>query len=85
MQKPKTFAEAGWRQSLPELFALYLATAVAAAHFLMMHWVIAMLVAPFLVFAVLGGIMACVQALWLAVLALEKVGTSLGFRKSPLA
>jgi hypothetical protein len=85
MQKPKTLAEAGWRESMLELSALYVATSLAGVHLLSMHWLIAMLVAPFLMLVVLGGIMGLVQALWLLVLSIEKIGTSLGFRKSPLA
>lgn len=85
MQRPKTLAESGWRESMTELVALYIAITIATAYLLSMHWMVAMLVAPFLMLALLGGIMAFVQVLWLFVVSLERVGTSLGFRKSPLA
>ena len=85
MQRPKTWAESGWRESMVELGALYVAIVLGANHLLSLHWPVAMLVAPFLMFAVLGGIMAIVQALWLAVVSIERVGTTLGIRKSPLA
>jgi hypothetical protein len=85
MQRPKTLAESGWRESMVELVALYIAITIGATHLFAMHWLVAMLVAPFLMLALLGGIMAFVQVLWLVVVSLERVGTSLGLRKSPLA
>ena len=68
-----------------ELGVLYVITSIAAAHVLSMHWLLAMLVAPFLVMVVLAGLVLFVQVLWILVLGLEKIGTSMGFRKSPLA
>lgn len=64
---------------------LYVIASIAAAHLLSMHWLLAMLVAPFLMLVVIGGLALFVQVLWMLVLGLEKIGTSVGFRKSPLA
>ena len=85
MHQPKTIAASAWKDSWLELSVLYVITSIAAAHLLSMHWLLAMLVAPFLVLVIVSGLVLFVQVLWMLVLGMEKIGTSMGFRKSPLA
>ena len=85
MHQPKTIAASAWKESWLEVGILYVFTSIAAAHLLSMHWLLAMLVAPFLVLVVIASLVLFVQVLWMLVLGLEKIGTSMGFRKSPLA
>ena len=85
MEKPKTIARSAWRESWIELTILFAMSAVGATHVLSMHWLIALVVAPFIMFVILLGVMAFVQTLWMAVLCLERLGSACGFRKSPLS
>ena len=83
--QPQTIAKSAWKQSRIELVVLYALTTVAATTYFQMHWLWAMLVAPFLMLVTLGGVAAVVQSLWMLVVGLERVGTACGLRKSPLA
>ena len=85
MYQPKTLATSAWKEARLELSVLYVIASITAAHLLSMHWLLAMLVAPFLMLVVIGGLALFVEVLWMLVLGLEKIGTSMGFRKSPLA
>ncbi len=85
MHKPKTVAQSAWRESLLELGVLYIAASIAASYLLSMHWLLAMLVAPFIVLVLIASLVLLVQLMWMFITALEKIGTSLGLRKSPLA
>ena len=84
MQRPKTFSQTCWRECTTELVALYIACALGAAHWLSLHWSSAALVAPIVMAGVLAAIFVLVQTMWFVVVSLEKVGTSMGFRKTPL-
>lgn len=83
--QPQTIAMAAWKQSSIELVILYVLTTVAATTLFQMHWLWAMLVAPFLMLVTLGGVAVMVQSLWMLVVGLERVGSACGMRKSPLA
>jgi hypothetical protein len=84
MNKPKTFAEAGWNQSLLELSVLYALIAGATIHFLDVHAMIAMAISPVIMLALLLGVITCVEVLWMLVVGMDKVVNAAGFRKSPL-
>ena len=81
----KTLTKATWKQSGTELVILYALTTVGATAYLQTHWLWAMLIAPFLMVVALGGVAALVQAMWMMVVGVERVGTACGLRKSPLA
>ncbi len=85
MEKPKTIARSAWRESRIELTILFAMSAVGATYVLSMHWLIALVVAPFIMAVILLGVMAFVQILWMSVLGLERIGSACGFRKSPLS
>ena len=82
--QPQTIAKTAWKQSSIELVILYALTSVAATTFFQMHWLWAMLIAPFLMLVTLGGVAVMVQSLWMLVVGMERVGTACGLRKSPL-
>ena len=81
----KTMIESTWRDSLLELSALYVVAAIAIVQLLSMHWLVAIAVTPFLLAAALFGVAVFVQSLYLIVVGLDRVGSALGMRKSPLA
>ena len=85
MKQPKIFAESGWRQSSIELLVLYGLTVMAGSIILEMHWAVAMLAAPFMMIALLLAVMVFVQVLWVLVVGLDRIGSALGIRKSPLS
>jgi len=84
MNKPKTFAESGWNQSLVELSVLYVLTAGATIHFLDVHATIAMAISPVIMLALLLGVITFVEVLWFLVTGMDKVVNAVGLRKSPL-
>ncbi len=84
MKDPKTLAESPWGQSWIEILVLFVLTAVGAGMLLELHWLVAMLVAPFIMLVLSLGVMASVHALWVLVTGLEKLGEAVGLRKSPL-
>ena len=84
MNSPKTLAESPWGQSWIEILVLYVLTTVGAGMLLELHWLVAMLVAPFFMLALSLGVIASVHALWMLVTGLEKLGGAVGLRKSPL-
>ncbi len=84
MNKPKTFAEAGWNQSLVELSVLYVLIAGATIHFLDVHAMIAMAISPVIMLALLLGVTTFVEVLWMLVVGMDKVVNAVGLRKSPL-
>lgn len=85
MHQPKTLIETRWRDSVTELSALYLLTTVAAVHWLSVHWLVAFLLAPLLIGGGLLTLTIAVHLLWLATISLDRIGSLLGLRKSPLA
>ena len=85
MKQPKIFSDKGWSQSWVELAVLYVLTMVATTILLDMHWLVAMSVTPFIIFAMLLAVLGFVQALWMFVVGLDKVGAAAGLRKSPLS
>lgn len=85
MDQPKTIAKTGTQQSWIELTLLFVLTTLAAVFLFEVHWLVAMVFSPVLMLAMLLSVMVFVQALWLAVLGLERVGAACGLRKSPLA
>ena len=84
MNQPKTLAETPWGQSRIEVLVLYVLTTVGSGMLMELHWLTAMAVAPLVMLVMLLGVMASVQVLWMVVLGMEKLGTAIGFRKSPL-
>ena len=85
MRKPKLWSEAGRGQSSVELLVLYGLTVMAAVIILDMHWFVAMVAAPFIMLALLLGVMVLVQVLWMLVVGLDRLGSALGIKKSPLS
>ena len=85
MKKPKIFADSGWSQSWIELAILFALTTVAATLLLDMHWLIGMTVAPLIMLAMLAALLIFVQMLWMLVVGVDRLGTAVGLRKSPLA
>lgn len=85
MKRPKTLAQTPWAESRMELLVLYVLTTVASAMLFDLHWTLAMVVAPGAMLALLIGVAAFVQALWMLVVGMERLGTLIGIRKSPLA
>ena len=85
MNQPKIFADSGWKQSWIELTVLFALTVVATVIILKMHWLLAMVVAPFIMLAMLAVIMGLVQVLWMFVVGLDHLGAAAGLRKSPLS
>jgi hypothetical protein len=85
MYPPKTLVEAVSHDNVMELGALYLVTVVATVQWLTVAWPIAMLLAPLIIGAGLLGLGVSVQLLWLLLVGLDRVGSALGLRKSPLA
>lgn len=84
MKQPRTFSEAPWGQSWIELVVLYVLTTVAIGMLFELPWTMAMVAAPVGMLGILVGVMASVQTLWMLTVGLEKVGTAVGLRKSPL-
>lgn len=84
MNKPKTFAESGWNQSLVEISVLYALIAGATIHFLDVHAMIAMAISPVIMLALLLGVITLVEVLWMLVVGTDKVVNAVGLRKSPL-
>lgn len=84
MNKPKTFAESGWNQSLLELSVLYALIAGATIHFLDVHAMVAMAISPAIMLALLLGVITFVEVLWILVTGMDKVVYAVGLRKSPL-
>lgn len=85
MSQPKLIVRSAWRESLMELSAIYVVTVVAAAHLLSVHWLVAMVLAPLVMGAALFGVVLSVEVLYTAMVGLDRVGSALGLRKSPLA
>lgn len=85
MKQPKIFADSGWAQSGIELLVLYALTTVAAALLMDMHMLVAMSIAPVAMLVMLLGVLVFVQLLWMVIIGLEKLGTAIGLRKSPLS
>ena len=83
--QPKIIAEQSWSQSWTELLILYGLTTIGVNLLLDMQWLIAMAVAPVVMLVMLLALLLFVQVLWMFMLGLEKLGTALGLRKSPLA
>lgn len=84
MNQPKTYAKSGWNQAWPQLFGLYLITVVVGMHLFNMHWAVAGSAAPFIMLALLFCVFVLVEAFWLLVVGLDKLGEMAGLRKSPL-
>ena len=85
MKKQKIFSGFGLGHSKVELAVLYALTVVAAVVLMDLHWVVASSVAPLIMLATLITTLAFVQVLWMMVVGLERLGSAVGLRKSPLA
>ena len=85
MKKQKIFAGLGLGHSKVELASLYALTVVVAVVLMDLHWVVASTVAPLIMLATLTSTLVFVQALWMMVVGLERLGSAVGLRKSPLA
>jgi hypothetical protein len=85
MKKQKLFAGLGLGHSKVELMVLYALTATAAIVLMDLHWLLALSVAPGVMLATMFGTLVVVQVLWMLVVGMERLGTAVGLRKSPLA
>ncbi len=85
MTKQKLFAGLGLGHSKVELAVLYVLTATAAVVLMDLHWLVALCVAPAVMLATLFSALVVVQVLWMLVVGMERLGTAVGLRKSPLA
>ncbi len=85
MKKQKIFAGLGFGHSKVELAVMYALTVVAAAVLMDLHWAVASSVAPLIMLATLVTTLVVVQVLWMMVVGLERLGSAVGLRKSPLA
>lgn len=85
MSQPKILVESAWRDALMELSALYVITTVGAVHLLSLNWLLAIVLAPFLMGAGLLTVTVLVQLLWATTVGIDRLGNALGLRKSPLA
>jgi hypothetical protein len=85
MSQPKILVQSAWRDAIMEVSTVYVLTTIGAVHLLSLHWLFAMLLAPFLMGAGLLTVTVMVQLLWAATVGLDRLGSALGLRKSPLA
>ena len=85
MKKQKLFAGLGLGHSKVELMVLYALTATATVVLMDLHWLVAFSVAPGVMLAAMFSTLAVVQVLWMLVVGMERLGTAVGLRKSPLA
>lgn len=85
MNQPKIIADQSWSQSWVELLILYALTTIGVHLLLGMQWMIAMAIAPVVMLVMLLALLVFVQVLWMLMVGLEKLGTAIGLRKSPLA
>lgn len=85
MKQPMTLANSGWTNTWVELLVLFALITGAAVHLFDMHWLIAMTVAPVVMLGLLLLVVVTVEALWLLVTSLDRLGAACGLRKSPLA
>jgi hypothetical protein len=85
MRQPKTLAQTPWGQSWIELLVLYVLTTVATGMLFDLPWTLAMIAAPVIMLGVFVAVVALVQSLWMLVVGIDKVGSAVGLRKSPLS
>lgn len=85
MRQPKTIAHTGWKNCWGELVVVFGVTLFVSMTLLQMNLLVAMITAPFIMLALLLGVMLFVQLLWMLMLGLERMGSALGIRKSPLS
>lgn len=85
MSQPKILVESAWRDAVTELGTLYVITTVGAAHLLSLNWLLAMVLAPVIMGVGLLIVTVSVQLLWAVIVGLDRLGHTLGLRKSPLA
>ena len=85
MYQPKAIARSAWRDSMMELSAMYLVTVVACVHLLSSHWLVAMILAPVIMGGALLAVIMLVEMLYLFMVGIDRLGSALGLRKSPLS
>ena len=85
MDQPKIFADQSWGQSWTEILVLYALTTVGVSLLFGTHTIIAMAIAPVVMVVMLLALLVFVQVLWMVMIGLERLGTAIGLRKSPLA
>lgn len=85
MNQPKLFADQSWSQSWIEILVLYALTTIGVSLLFGAQTIIAMAIAPVVMVVMLLALLVFVQVLWLAITGLERLGTAIGLRKSPLA
>ena len=64
---------------------MYVVTVVGSVHLLDIHWLLAMLVAPFIMGVALLAIILLVEILYLLIVGIDRIANALGIRKSPLS
>jgi hypothetical protein len=84
MYKPKTLIRTNPRDAMTEIGALYLLTTIAVVQLLSLNWLMALLVAPFVIGAALLGLLGLVNLLWVTMLGVDRLTAAVGIRKSPL-
>lgn len=85
MNKPKTISAKGWYDNWVELTALFVIITISTTYLMQVHWVVATLMAPFVMAILLLSVVTVVQMFWLLVVGLDRVGTICGMRKTPLS
>jgi len=85
MTEPKTLAETPWGQSRIELLVLLVLTTVGLGLLFDLHWLTALMLAPVVTLGLGLSVMAFVHVFWMLVVGIDRLGTILGLRKSPLA
>ena len=85
MYEPKAIARSAWRDSMMELSAIYLIAVVGCFHLLSSHWLVAIVLAPVIMGAALLAVILIVESLYLLMVGIDRLGSALGLRKSPLS
>ncbi|MCB1789126.1 MAG: hypothetical protein KDJ27_21015 [Gammaproteobacteria bacterium] len=85
MNRPKTIAKTGLKDTWLELTVVYGLTLFVLVAMLKMNVILAIVTAPLGMLVAFVATVAFVHLLWITVLGLERIGTSLGMRKSPLS
>lgn len=84
MSSPKLFNRAGPGELKRELAVLLVLSAVLAAYTFGLPWAAALGLAPIIAAGLVLAIAGIVEVLWLAVTGADRIGATIGMRKSPL-
>jgi hypothetical protein len=84
MSRPRLFNRAEIGELKSELSMLLLVSAVLAVHTFGLPWLVALVVAPLIGFGIVLVLALLVEVLWIMVSGVDRVGSAIGVRKSPL-